>query len=122
MTSKMKSVFSLVAVSLAFLAGNAVALEFEATVGLRESFSTNPGRAGTSEEEEEQFIHAPNVSVGLTHSSQTLELEADYSAERRIYEEDDPRFEDENVLTGSSSLTWNVAPERFLLGVEHYRT
>ncbi|MEQ8693328.1 MAG: hypothetical protein RIC89_21125, partial [Pseudomonadales bacterium] len=100
---------------------DALAFDWNASIEYGADYSTNPGR--DSEDEVEQWIHSPAISVGVTRESQAIEITADYRAERRLYEQDeDGRFDDESLVTGSGLLTWNALPERLIFDVEHFRT
>ena len=90
------------------LAAPAAAVEWDVAVNYTAEYTSNTAR--TTDNEIEEWIHQPGLSVGATHDGPNLELNGGYNFERRIFEED--LFDDENVTTGSAELLWHVVPER----------
>ena len=97
------------------------AWDFGLDLGYQATYSTNSDRVST--DEQAQWIHEPSVTTSLSHDSNALELDALYNYSRRIYQQDDDgRFDDEDLLTGESTLNWNIVPDRLVFGVEHFRS
>ncbi len=94
------------------------AVEWNVTVDYAAEYTTNSAR--TTDNEIEEWIHRPGISVNAVHDGPNLELNGGYSFERRIYEED--LFDNENATTGSAELLWHALPERLDFVVRNSRT
>ena len=96
-------------------------LDFSLRGGYEASYSTNSNQV--PEDEVQQWTHAPEIAVGLTHDSNNLQIDGQYTALRRMFQQDDdPGFDDESVVTGTSTLIWDAVPERLEFELDHART
>ena len=111
-------IFGLSALMGALLATPTWAVEWDLAVNYTALHTTNTAR--TTDNEIDEWIHQPGISVGAEHDGPNLQLSGGYQFERRIYEED--LFDDDSVTTGSAELLWHVVPERFDFVVRNSRT
>lgn len=94
------------------------ALDVGFTVGLESEHTSNTARTAMNEIEE--WIHKPGFDFQAEHEGPNLTLEAGYSFERRLYQED--LYDDENATTGRAELVWRALPERLDFTVRNSRT
>ena len=87
----------------------ALAVDWNASVGMGVWHSDNETRSNTTKLDE--ITYEPNASVNVAHQTRTLQLDAAYRVERRDFK-DDLQL-DQTVLTGSGSLYWEALPNRF---------
>ncbi len=102
---------------LCTFAPSALSLEVTASVQETSEYTTNTAR--TEDNEVEEWIHQPGIDLAASHSGAAITFDADYSFERRLYEED--LFEDENATTGSAQLVWQAIPQRLDFTVSNAR-
>ena len=65
-------------------------------------------------------ITRPAINITAAQSTETVQLNADFSAQRRISRQE--VFEDNNDVVGSANLVWNALPNRLDIIANHTRT
>lgn len=104
--------------SVGLAATTSEALEYEFGVGNTTLHTTNVGR--TADNEVNDWVQIPQATLSASHDTGSVELDAAYRFERRIYNED--VFSDRNRLTGSADLLWDALPERIQFFASNTRT
>ncbi|XOV83037.1 MAG: outer membrane beta-barrel protein [bacterium] len=97
---------------------SALALDFAVTLNQESEYTTNSGL--TEEDEVSEWIHSPGVGLEASHEGPNLNLDVDYSVNRRLFQQD--LFDDETESAGRANLVWNALPERLDFTVNHTRT
>jgi hypothetical protein len=97
----------------------AASLEGQLAVGYDARITDNVLRAPDDANPEEGVIHLPYVSVGAGVEEQRTRLESNYLARARFFTGTDVR--DDNVVTGSTSLAYDVVPRRLVWNASHQR-
>ena len=93
-------------------------LDVDLAASARSDFSNNTARTATNETSE--WVLQPGLVLGAQHESNQIELEADYTYFRRLYQED--LFDDENAATGKARLLYNAVPGRLQFEAQNTRT
>lgn len=99
---------ALISVAIAAASPSAWPLEARATVDHRSEYTTNSGRA--ADDEVAEWIHSPGATFSATESTASLDLDANYRYQRRIYTDSD--FSNEDITTGSANVLWRAIPNR----------
>ncbi|MEM1434610.1 MAG: hypothetical protein AAGG11_11185 [Pseudomonadota bacterium] len=92
---------------------SALALEWNGLVGFGVWQSDNETRSSSTEREETTF--EPIVGLSLRENTAALQIDANYTAQRRLFKND--TFNDLTIVTGTGSLYWEALPNRFDLTV-----
>ncbi len=113
----MRTCTRLLALTLGVLGtGTVAALEIDGYAHFTTRFTTNTNLLETSQRE---FITVPGISALITHDTDRLAMEGNYSASRRLYTR---RFhDDENVVTGTSIVHWRPLPRYLDVRLNHAR-
>ncbi len=101
----------------ALLASTVSALEIGVTARYIGEFDSNA--ALTRSDTVADWIHRPGVLLTAQHAGARLEVDGSYDVERRLYRED--LFEDETLVTGSTSLVGILLPNRLEFHASHLR-
>ena len=96
----------------------ALALEGSVVANVRTEYVDNA--LATERDELTELTHAPGLSVGATHGQGPIDVELQYSAERRFNTRD--TTEDDTVLQGQGSLNWQVWREFIRAFAQNSRT
>ncbi len=94
------------------------ALDVIAAIKYEPEYTNNTLR--TEQDEIEELIHKPGIDLTLSHNTATLQLDANYDYERRIYTQE--FWTDENVTRGASTLQWHAVAERLDFTASNTRT
>lgn len=106
---KHKRQCQLLVVSLCGVATAAQGIEYTGSLGFGAWWSDNENQSRRAPRDE--ITLEPNVGLNLTHDSATLQLNADYRAERRDFVDD--VFDDRTLVTGRGRLNWEPIADRF---------
>ena len=106
--------------ALTLLLAGPDAWSFEAlgTIDHTSEYTTNSEKVEQNGTEE--WIHAPGATIDVSHNTVSLDLDGGYRYQRRIYTDSD--FDNEDVTTGSASVTWRAIPKRLEFFATNYRS
>ncbi len=96
----------------------AVAIDVQAAVHYTAEYTSNTLRTDTGEIGE--LVHVPGADISLAEGTATLDMDVDYSYERRLYTED--IWTDEDILTGLAAIEWRAIPDRIDFFANNTRT
>ncbi len=92
----------------------------DVSLGISNESRHTDNTARTQDNEVDEWVHQPGAELNVQHQSEKLVVEGNYEYVRRLRSED--LFEEDDVLTGSSGLTWHVLPGRLDFEVGNVRT
>jgi len=96
----------------------AQSMEFGASLNYGAYYTNNANL--TEDDTVDEWVQEPGFNVTASQDTASLQMDAAYSYQRRIYEED--QYSDENVTTGTGSVIWAVIPNRLDFTAQNTRS